>query len=67
VSPSVKVRIRLGQKVRYELDGGAPPASKKLRIKVGPSQLGHGLRPVRAPRIDAAAAVTAQARLASRR
>ena len=73
MSPFVKVTqgkkfsIRFGQKVRYELDGGAPPASKKLRIKVGPSQLGHGLRPVRAPRIDAAAAVTAQARLASRR
>ena len=40
VSPFVKVTqgkkfsIRFDQKVRYELDGGARPASKKLRIKV---------------------------------
>ena len=33
----------------------------------GPSRLGHGLRPVRAPRIDAVAAVSAQVRLACRR
>jgi diacylglycerol kinase (ATP) len=45
VSPFVKVtqgkkfRIRFGQKVRYELDGGARPASKKLRIKVRPGSV----------------------------
>jgi diacylglycerol kinase (ATP) len=31
-----KFTIRFDQKVRYELDGGARPASKKLRIKVRP-------------------------------
>ena len=45
VSPFVKVtqgkkfRIRFDQKVRYELDGGARPASKKLRIKVHPGSV----------------------------
>ena len=45
VSPFVKVtqgkkfRIRFDQKVRYELDGGARPASKKLRIKVRPGSV----------------------------
>jgi YegS/Rv2252/BmrU family lipid kinase len=45
VSPFVKVTqgkkfsIRFGQKVRYELDGGARPASKKLRIKVRPGSV----------------------------
>jgi YegS/Rv2252/BmrU family lipid kinase len=45
VSPFVKVtqgkkfRIRFGQKVRYELDGGARPASKKLCIKVRPGSV----------------------------
>ncbi len=45
VSPFVKVTqgkkftIRFGQKVRYELDGGARPASKKLRIKVHPASV----------------------------
>ena len=45
VSPFVKVtqgkkfRIRFGQKVRYELDSGARPASKKLRIKVRPGSV----------------------------
>jgi len=44
-SPFVKVthgkkfRIRFDQKVRYELDGGARPASKKLRIKVHPGSV----------------------------
>jgi diacylglycerol kinase (ATP) len=45
VSPFVKVTqgkkfsIRFDQKVRYELDGGARPASKKLRIKVRPGSV----------------------------
>ena len=30
---------RFGQKVRYELDGGARPASKNLRIKVRPGSV----------------------------
>ena len=34
-----KFSIRFGQKVRYELDGGARPASKKLRIKVHPGSV----------------------------
>ena len=36
VTQGKKVRIRFDRKVRYELDGGARPASKKLRIKVHP-------------------------------
>jgi YegS/Rv2252/BmrU family lipid kinase len=45
VSPFVKVTqgkkfsIRFDQKVRYELDGGARPASRKLRIKVRPASV----------------------------
>jgi YegS/Rv2252/BmrU family lipid kinase len=45
ISPFVKVtqgkkfKIRFGQKVRYELDGGARKASKKLRIKVHPGSV----------------------------
>ena len=44
-SPFVKTtqgkrfRIRFDQKVRFELDGGARPASKELRIKVRPSSV----------------------------
>jgi diacylglycerol kinase family enzyme len=34
-----RFRIRFGQKVRFELDGGARPASKKLNIKVRPSSV----------------------------
>ncbi len=36
VTQGKKFRIRFDHKVRYELDGGARPASKKLRIKVRP-------------------------------
>jgi diacylglycerol kinase (ATP) len=36
VTRGKKFRIRFDQKVRFELDGGARPASKKLRIKVHP-------------------------------
>lgn len=32
-------RVQFDQKVRYELDGGARPASKKLRIKVRPGSV----------------------------
>ena len=34
-----KFTIRFDQKVRFELDGGARPASRKLRIKVHPSSV----------------------------
>ena len=34
-----KFSIRFDQKVRFELDGGARPASRKLRIKVCPSSV----------------------------
>jgi diacylglycerol kinase (ATP) len=39
VTQGKKVRIRFTQKVRYELDGGARPASKELRIKVHPGSV----------------------------
>jgi diacylglycerol kinase (ATP) len=39
VTQGKNFRIRFDQKVRYELDGGARPASKKLRIKVRPGSV----------------------------
>ena len=39
VTQGKKFRIRFGQKVRYELDGGARPASRKLRIEVCPGSV----------------------------
>ena len=39
VTQGKKVKIRFDEKVRYELDGGARPASKKLHIKVRPSSV----------------------------
>ncbi|HEX8005726.1 MAG TPA: diacylglycerol kinase family lipid kinase, partial [Trebonia sp.] len=39
VTQGKKFRIRFDQKVRFELDGGARPASKELRIKVRPSSV----------------------------
>jgi len=39
VTQGKKFRIRFDEKVRFELDGGARPASKKLRIKVHPSSV----------------------------
>ena len=39
VTQAKKVKIRFDEKVRYELDGGARPASKKLHIKVRPSSV----------------------------
>ena len=39
VTRGKKFRIRFDQKVRFELDGGVRPATKKLRIKVRPSSV----------------------------
>ena len=39
ITQGKKFRIRFDQKVRFELDGGARPASKKLNIKVRPSSV----------------------------
>jgi diacylglycerol kinase family enzyme len=39
VTRGKKFTIRFDQKVRFELDGGARPAGKKLRIKVRPSSV----------------------------
>jgi len=39
VTQGKKFRIRFGRKVGFELDGGARPASHKLRIKVRPSSV----------------------------
>ena len=39
VTQGKKVRIRFDRKVRYELDGGARPARKKLRIKIRPGSV----------------------------
>ena len=36
VTQGKKFKIKFDQKVRFELDGGARPASKKLRVKVHP-------------------------------
>jgi len=39
VTRGKKITIRFEEKVRYELDGGARPARRKLRIKVHPSSV----------------------------
>jgi diacylglycerol kinase (ATP) len=39
VAQGKKFRIRFDRKVRFELDGGARPASDKLRIKARPSSV----------------------------
>jgi len=39
VTQGRKFKIRFDQKVRFELDGGARPASRNLRIKVHPSSV----------------------------
>jgi len=39
VTGAKKIRIRFEEKVRFELDGGARPASRKLRIKVHPGSV----------------------------
>jgi diacylglycerol kinase (ATP) len=47
VTQGKKFRIRFGQKVRYELDGGTRPASKELRIRVRPSSVTICVPPMR--------------------
>jgi diacylglycerol kinase (ATP) len=39
VTRGMKIRIRFGRQFPYELDGGARPAVRKLRIKVHPSSI----------------------------
>jgi YegS/Rv2252/BmrU family lipid kinase len=39
VTQGTAFKIRFDRKVRFELDGGARPASKKLRVKVRPSSV----------------------------
>jgi len=39
VTQGKKVKIRFDQKVRFELDGGARPARRKLRVKVHPGSV----------------------------
>jgi YegS/Rv2252/BmrU family lipid kinase len=39
VTQGKKFKIRFGQRVSYELDGGARPATKKLRIRVHPGSV----------------------------
>jgi len=39
VTRGKKIQIRFDEKVRFELDGGARPASRKLRIKVHPGSV----------------------------
>jgi diacylglycerol kinase (ATP) len=39
VAQGKKFKVRFDQKVQFELDGGARPASKKLRIKVRPGSV----------------------------
>jgi diacylglycerol kinase (ATP) len=39
VTRAKKIRIRFEEKVRFELDGGARPASRKLRIRVHPGSV----------------------------
>jgi diacylglycerol kinase (ATP) len=39
VTQGKKIRIKFDRKVRYELDGGARPATRKLRIRVRPASV----------------------------
>jgi YegS/Rv2252/BmrU family lipid kinase len=39
ITQGTKFSIRFDEKIRFELDGGARPASKKLRIKVHPGSV----------------------------
>jgi YegS/Rv2252/BmrU family lipid kinase len=39
VTSGTRIKIRFDRKVRYELDGGARPARKKLRVKARPSSV----------------------------
>jgi hypothetical protein len=47
VTQGKKIRIRFDRKVRYELDGGARPATSKLRIKVRPASVTICVPPAR--------------------
>jgi diacylglycerol kinase (ATP) len=47
VTQGKKFRIRFDRKVRYELDGGARPATRKLRIKVRPASVTICVPPAR--------------------
>jgi diacylglycerol kinase (ATP) len=52
VTQGKQISIRFDRKIRYELDGGARPATRKLRIKVRPASVTICVPPVRlqAPR-----------------
>jgi diacylglycerol kinase (ATP) len=47
VTQGKRFRIRFDERVRFELDGGARPASKKLRIEVHPGSVTVGVPPLR--------------------
>jgi len=47
VTQGKKIKIRFDRKVRYELDGGARPATKKLRIRVRPASVTICVPPAR--------------------
>ena len=49
VTQGKKISIRFDRKVRYELDGGARPATRKLRIRVRPASVTICVPPVRLP------------------
>jgi YegS/Rv2252/BmrU family lipid kinase len=55
VTRGTKFRIRFDQKVPYELDGGARPARRDMRIKVRPRSITICV-PASAPAVSAAAA-----------
>ena len=47
VTTGKKITIRFDRKVRYELDGGARPATRKLRIRVRPASITICVPPAR--------------------
>jgi YegS/Rv2252/BmrU family lipid kinase len=49
VTQAKKISIRFDRKIRYELDGGARPATRKLRIKVRPASVTVCVPPRRHP------------------
>ena len=55
VTRGTKFRIRFDQKVPYELDGGARPARKEIRIKARPGSVTLCV-PASVPAVSAAAA-----------
>ena len=50
VAQGKKISIRFDRKIRYELDGGARPATRKLRIKVRPASVTICVPPARLAR-----------------